>query len=72
MDDNYSRKQAMERLGLRSINSFLFLERKYPEAFVIVNQVAAGDKKARYDKATLDNFAKKRAYFKQPAGRDRT
>lgn len=70
MDDNYSRKQAMERLGLSSTNSFLFLQRKYPEAFVIVNQVAAGDKKARYDKATLDNFAKKREYFKQPTGRE--
>ena len=67
MDDNYSRKQAMERLGLSSINSFLFLVRKYPEAFVIVNQVAAGDRHARYDKATLDNFAKKREYFKQGA-----
>ena len=67
MEDNYSRKQAMERLGLRSINSFLFMERKYPEAFVIVNQVPVGDKQARYDKATLDSFAKNRAYFKQIA-----
>jgi hypothetical protein len=69
MDDNYNRKQAMERLGLSSTNSFLFMERKYPEAFVMVNQVAAGDKHARYDKATLDNFAKKREYFKQPFSR---
>ena len=70
MDDSYSRTQAMERLGLRSTNSFLFLERKYPDAFVIVNQVAAGDRHARYDKATLDNFAKKREYFKQGAKRE--
>ena len=70
MDDHYSRKQAMERLGLGSTNSFLFLERKYPEAFVIVNQVASGDRHARYDKATLDNFAKKREYFMQGAKRE--
>ena len=71
MDDNYSRKQAMERLGLRSINSFLFMERKYPEAFVIVNQVPAGDKQARYDKAKLDNFARNREDFVQSSGRER-
>ena len=65
MHETYTRKQAMERLGLRSTNSFLFLERKYPEAFVIVNQGTAADKNPLYDKATLDNFAERREYFKQ-------
>jgi hypothetical protein len=71
MSETYTRKQVMERLGLRSINSFLFMERKYPEAFVIVNQVPAGDKQARYDKATLENFARNREYFMQSSGRER-
>ena len=64
MNETYSRKQAMERLGLTSTNSFLFLTRKHPEAFVIVNQGIAAGKKPLYDKATLDNFAKKREYAK--------
>ncbi len=59
MSETYTRKQAMERLGIWSTNSFLFLQRKYPEAFVIVNQGAAAEKNPLYDKATLDNFAKR-------------
>ena len=71
MNETYTRKQAMERLGLSSTNSFLFLERKYPEAFVIVNQGTAADKNPLYDKATLDNFAERRAYFKLGHTRER-
>lgn len=71
MNETYSRKEAMERLGLRSTNSFLFLERKYPEAFIIVNEVRAGDKQARYDKAALDNFVRNREYFMGLAGGER-
>ena len=58
MSETYTRKQAMERLGIWSTNSFLFLQRKYPEAFVIVNQGSDRDKNPLYDKATLDDFAK--------------
>jgi hypothetical protein len=67
MSETYNRKQAMERLGILSTNSFLFLQRKYPEAFVVVNQGTAAEKNPLYDKATLDNFAKRRAYFRQGA-----
>lgn len=68
MSETYTRKQAMERLGIWSTNSFFFLQRKYPEAFVIVNRGAA-DKNPLYDKATIDNFAKRREYFKRGAER---
>jgi hypothetical protein len=71
MNETYTRKQAMDRLGLRSINSFLFLERKYPEAFVIVNPGTAAEKNPHYDKATIDNFAEKREYFKEDPSRQR-
>jgi hypothetical protein len=67
MIETYTRKKAMERLGIFSINSFLFLQRKYPDAFVIVNQGPAADKNPLYDKATLDNFARKREFFRQGA-----
>lgn len=67
MSETYTRKQAMERLGIWSTNSFLFLQRKYPEAFVVVNQGTAAEKNPLYDKATLDNFAERRKYFQQGA-----
>ena len=67
MSETYTRKQAMERLGIWSTNSFLFLQRKYPDAFVIVNQGLAADKHPLYDKDTIDNFARRRDYFKQGA-----
>lgn len=65
MSETYTRKEAMDRLGLKSTNSFLFLKRKYPDAFVIVNQGTAADKNPLYDKATLDNFAERRDYFRR-------
>ena len=64
MNEYYTRKQAMERLGLRSTNAFLHLERRYPEAFVNVNPTQPG-KNPWYDKATLDRFYHMREYFKQ-------
>jgi hypothetical protein len=69
MNEAYNRQQAMDRLGLRSVNAFLQLERKYSYAFVVVkhgpHRVMFHDKKVRYDKATLDTFAETREYFKQ-------
>jgi hypothetical protein len=67
MSETYNRKQAMERLGLTSRNSFLFLARKYPETFVNVNQGADADKRPLYDKAVLDNFARNRESLKRVA-----
>jgi hypothetical protein len=67
--ETYTLKQAMERLGLQSANAFFQLERKYPEAFVIMKRGSGKDAKSRtgveYDKATLDRFALRREYFKQ-------
>lgn len=67
--ETYTLKQAMERLGLQSANAFFQLERKYPEAFVVIKRGSSKDAKSRtgveYDRATLERFAEKREYFKQ-------
>ena len=67
--ETYTLKKAMERLGLQSANAFFQLERKHPEAFVIMKRGSGKDGKSRvgveYDKATLDRFAERREYFKQ-------
>lgn len=65
MKDYYTRKEAMEQLGMMSINAFLQLVRKYPEVFVNMNPGANREKHPWYDKARLDKFAEMRAYFKQ-------
>lgn len=58
MKEYYNLKEAMELLGLRSINAFLQLERKHPRSFVNLNERHDRVKKPMYDKATLDQFAK--------------
>lgn len=63
MNDTYTLRQAMDRLGFMSANAFFQLERKYPEAFVIMKRGPGRD--VRYHKATLDRFAQRRAYFRQ-------
>ena len=67
--ETYTLKQAMERLGLQSANAFFQLERKYPEAFVIIKRGSGKDARSRtgveYDKATLERFAERREQFKQ-------
>ena len=69
MNETYNQKEAMDRLGLRSVNAFLQLERKYPNAFVIVTprltSHSGHNKHIHYDKATLDSFAMMRENFKQ-------
>jgi hypothetical protein len=65
MNEYYTREQAMERLGIRSTNAFLQLVRKYPDAFVNVNETKHRNKNPWYDKATLDRFAALCEYFKQ-------
>jgi hypothetical protein len=52
----------MDRLGLRSVNAFIQLERKYPYAFVVVKHSLT--REVGYDKATLDRFAE-HEYLKQ-------
>lgn len=66
--ETYNLKQAMERLGLQSANAFFQLERKHPEAFVVIKRGSSKDPRSRsgveYDKATLEKFAEKREQFK--------
>ena len=66
MNETYTRQQAMDRLGFRSVNAFLQLERKYPNAFVVVKHdyTKKSDKQTYYDKDTLDRFAKVLEQFK--------
>ena len=64
MNERYSLKQAMERLGLKSINAFRQLERKNPEGFVNVNRDQyARVKSPWYDRLALDSFAKTHGYL---------
>jgi hypothetical protein len=58
MAEYYTRKEAMELLGLRSVNALRQLERKYPAAFLNLNPHHYRAKSPWYDKATLDKFAK--------------
>jgi hypothetical protein len=69
MNPFYTRKQAMARLAIRSRHAFHALEKRYPEAFIIVNQGTVAEKRLWYDKSTLDKFAEQREYLKQVAGR---
>ena len=63
MNNTYNREQAMDRLRLRSANVFFQLERKYPDAFVVMKRGPGGD--IRYHKATLDRFAERREHSEQ-------
>jgi hypothetical protein len=69
MKETYTVKQAMERLGLKSLNTFLRWERKYPEVFVVVERTEGLNRRRgkhmHYDKAALDRFAKTREQFNQ-------
>jgi hypothetical protein len=67
--ETYTLKQAMERLGLQSANAFFQLERKHPEAFVVIKRASSKDAKSRsgveYDKAALERFAERRESLKR-------
>jgi len=65
MSEYYTFKEAMERLGLRSVNAFRQLERKYPDVFANVSPYTSKSKAPRYDKAALDKFADMREYFNE-------
>lgn len=63
MNEYYNQKQAMERLGMFSVNAFRQLERKYPDIFENVNPVMSKHKPRWYDKAKIDKFAETRKLF---------
>lgn len=69
MSDTYTRQQAMDRLGIKSANIFFQLERKHPDAFVVMKRAPGKDIRSRrdiaYDKAALDRFAERREHFSQ-------
>ena len=57
MNQTYSREQAMQRLGIRSMSDFRRFERKYPQVFMNVNMGVHSDTQRLYDKTAIDNFA---------------
>jgi hypothetical protein len=65
MDTNtYTRNQAMEALGINSPNSFHYLRRTYPSAFVVVRQGTSTSNPTLYDKQALDKFIQWRKEYK--------
>lgn len=54
--DTYTRPQAMQALGIVSPSAFHHLRKKYPSAFVVVQQGYGRGKLTLYDKAALDKF----------------
>jgi hypothetical protein len=56
MNQSYSNKEAMAKVDLTSRSAFYHFKRKYPHAFVIVNQRTTSGDGTRYDKQALDTF----------------
>ena len=57
MNQTYTREQAMQRLGIKSMSDFRRFERKYPQVFMNVNMGVHSDTQRLYDKTAIDNFA---------------
>ena len=57
MNQTYTNKQAMDKLGLESRSTFYHLKRTCPKAFVVVTQGTDNSGKVTvYDKQALDKF----------------
>ena len=56
MNQNYTNKQAMAKLDLTSRSAFYHMKRKFPQAFVVVNQSTENGKVTLYDRQALDKF----------------
>jgi hypothetical protein len=56
MNQNYTNKQAMAKLDLTSRSAFYHMKRKFPQAFVVVNQSLESGNVTLYDKQALDKF----------------
>ena len=56
MNQNYTNKQAMAKLDLTSRSAFYHMKRKFPQAFVVVDQSTENGKVTLYDRQTLDKF----------------
>jgi hypothetical protein len=60
MNQTYTREQAMERLGIKSMSDFRRFERMHPQVFMNVNPGVHRDTQRLYDKTALDKFANTR------------
>jgi hypothetical protein len=56
MNQSYTNKQAMDKLDLKSRSAFYHFKRKFPHAFVVVNQRTTSGDGTLYDKQALDKF----------------
>ncbi len=56
MNQSYTNNQAMGKLNLTSRSAFYHFKRKYPHAFVVVNQRTTSGDGILYDKHALDKF----------------
>lgn len=56
MNQSYTNKQAMAKLDLTSRSAFYHVKRKFPHAFVVVNESTESSNITRYDKHLLDKF----------------
>jgi len=56
MNQNYTNKQAMAKLDLTSRSAFYHMKRKFPHAFVVVQQSIESGNVTLYDKQALDKF----------------
>ena len=56
MNQNYTNKQAMAKLDLSSRSAFYHMKRKFPEAFVVMNESPESGNVTLYDKQALDKF----------------
>ena len=56
MNQNYTNKQAMTKLDLTSRSAFYHMKRKFPQAFVVVEQSTENSKVTLYDRQALDKF----------------
>ena len=65
MNQTYTLKQAMNKLGLTSRYAFQHVKSKQPHAFVVVNQRNSRDSVTLYNKQVLDKFAEMREYLKR-------
>ena len=54
--ETYTNKQAMAKLDLTSRSAFYHVKRKFPHAFVVVNESTERSNITRYDKHLLDKF----------------
>ncbi|HET8671149.1 MAG TPA: hypothetical protein VFM05_11135 [Candidatus Saccharimonadales bacterium] len=54
--ETYTNKQAMAKLDLTSRSAFYHVKRKFPHAFVVVNESTESSNITRYDKHLLDKF----------------